>query len=129
MKRIFASLIFSCAFASVAVASPDTAEKEVIIGFNEVFVPTGLSSTSEAYVIASGFFPNSCYRWSHADVTNVNEFVHEIQATATVRQGLCMMVMVRFQKNISLGRLPSGEHLLRFRNGDGTFFEKTIVVR
>jgi hypothetical protein len=128
MRLVFASLALASSLSFAAYAEPAVTQKEVIIGFSEVFVPTGFTSASEAYVIVSGLFPNSCYKWLRADVTPVAEFVHQISAVAAVSQGLCMMVMVPFQKEINLGRLPSGQHTLRFINGDGTFFEKVLAV-
>lgn len=102
--------------------------KEMIIGVSEVFVPAGFDSENEAFVVASGFFPNGCYSWSRAEVTDKNEFLHQVKAYADVTQGLCIMVMVPYTQEINLGRLKTGEHKVQFVGGDGTYLEKTLVV-
>lgn len=129
MKTTFASLVLfaSVLFCVGAVASPHEA-KDVTISASEVFVPGGFNSTTDAYVIVSGLFPNSCYNWSHADVNNATPFVHEIRLIAAVAQQMCLMVMIPFQKDVGLGRLEAGEHILRFVNGDGTYSEKSIKI-
>ena len=104
------------------------ATREVTIGVSDVFVPGGFDSQTDAYVVANGIFPNGCYRWKGAQVKNVDNFHHEIQSSALVSQGMCLMVLVPFTKEIRLGRLSSGEHKLKFLNGDGTYLEKTMNV-
>ncbi|MGE0171052.1 hypothetical protein [Nocardioides sp.] len=99
-----------------------------MIGVNDAYIPGGFGSDSDAYVIVSGMFPNSCYRWNRADVKAVSTTVHEVRSIATVSQTMCLMVLVPYSKEVSLGRLQPGEHTLRFMNGDGTHFEKTLVV-
>ena len=125
MKRILIALI---TIASLNVFAEDPVTKEVPVGISGVFVPAGFDSTSDAYVVVNGVFPNGCYRWSRADETRVDAFTHEIRSMATVTQGMCIMVLVPFQKDIRLGKLGVGKHTLRFVNGDGTHFEKELVV-
>jgi hypothetical protein len=38
------------------------------------------------------------------------------------------MVLIPFQKDVRLGQLPTGKHILKFLNGDGTYLEKSLVV-
>lgn len=128
MKHIIALLSLFAA-ASVIPANALPISKDVVITVSEVFVPANQSSQSNAYVIVSGMFPDSCYSWSHADITNVTAFEHEIKAIASVTQQMCLMVMIPYQKQIDLGQLQSGEHTLRFVNGDGTYFEKTLDIQ
>ena len=139
MKTTFKSTARSFALAALLVgfagtasakiqtmASPDT--KEIAIGLNDVFVPGGFDSEADAYVVASGLFPNGCYSWKGASVKNVDAFNHEVQSFATVSQGLCIMVLVPFNKEIRLGKLSTGTHNLKFLNGDGTFMQKTMTI-
>lgn len=110
---------------SSAAAAQD---REVIVGINEAFIPGGFDIYSETYVVASGIFPNGCYKWSHVDVKHVDKFNHEIRSVANVRQGMCIMVLIPFNKEVKLGKFDAGQHTLRFVNGDGTYLEKTMVV-
>jgi hypothetical protein len=109
-----------------SVTSPT--EREVTINISDAYIPGGFDSTSDAYVVLNGLFPNSCYKWSRADVINAGNNVHEVRSVATVSQGMCMMVIIPFTKEVRIGQLPSGKHKVRFMNGDGTYLEKDLVV-
>lgn len=112
------------AFADSTV--PD--EKEVQIGINGVYVPGGFDAGSDVYVVVNGVFQNSCYTWKRADVDHKNSFFHEIKSIAGVKQGMCLMVLVPFQKEVRLGKFEEGKHTLRFVNGDGTYLEKNLII-
>ncbi len=121
-------ILMTMMLGATVYAAPTANEKEVQIGVSSAFVPGGFDATSDAYVVISGVFQNGCYRWSRAEVTNVDSFNHEIKTMATVTQGMCIMVLVPFQKDIALGKLDTGKHSLKFVNSDGTFLEKTMSV-
>ena len=128
MKR----LLLMTAFLSVvglnsAIAQTPT-EKEIIVGINDAYVPSGLDSNSDAFVVTTGIFPNGCYRWKRADVGHPDAFNHEVTTVASVSQGMCLMVLIPFTREIRIGKLQAGEHTLRFKNGDGTYLEKKLVV-
>ncbi|MEN0059435.1 MAG: hypothetical protein AAGB31_11420 [Bdellovibrio sp.] len=103
-------------------------EKEVQIGLSGVYVPGGFDSASDVFVVVNGIFQNGCYRWKRADVDHRDTYFHEIKSVASVSQGMCLMVLVPFQKEVRLGRFVEGKHILRFDNGDGTYFEKSLIV-
>lgn len=102
--------------------------KDVTIAINEVFIPGGFDSKTDSYVVVSGIFPNGCYKWKNATINEVTKFEHEVTAMATVSQGMCLMVLVPFSKDVRLGKLDVGTHTLRFMSNDGTFIEKTLVI-
>jgi len=122
------AIIFS---GATALAAPTTTPqtKDIAIGVNEVYIPGGLVANSDILVVASGLFPNGCYRWKGATVHHSDDFNHEVQAYATVSQGMCIMVLVPFTKEIPLGKLVKGEHTLKFLNGDGTYLLKTMTIQ
>ncbi|WP_409479870.1 hypothetical protein [Pseudobdellovibrio sp. HCB154] len=126
VTKISTSLIL-IVMAGIAKAE-NLPAKDVVVPINEAFVPGGFDSQSDSFVVVSGIFPNGCYRWKNAEVKNVSEFVHEVTSHALVNQGMCIMVLVPFSKDVRLGRLQSGTHALRFLNGDGTYMEKTLTV-
>lgn len=111
-----------------AVDESPRLSKEVLVGVNEVYVPAGFDSKSEAYVVVSGLFNNGCYSWSRADVKHISEFEHEVKVYAKVTSGMCIMVLVPYQKEVKLGTLATGNHLVRFMGGDETYLEKTFEV-
>jgi hypothetical protein len=129
MKSLL-SIVVGLSFSVTAFAAVDRAAvKDVVINIHDVFVPGGFDASSDVYVVASGMFPNSCYKWKTARVTvNRQENIHEVQATAGVSQGMCLMVLVPYSKEINLGQLGQGEHKVHFVNGDGTYLEKIIKI-
>lgn len=128
MKKLLMVIAAIVATASISLAEEQPTQKEVPVGLSAVFVPGGFDSNSDAYVVASGVFPNGCYRWSRAESVDRDGFTHEINSKAIVTQGMCIMVLVPFQKDIRLGKLAVGKHTLRFMNGDGTYFEKSLQI-
>lgn len=128
------SLVSICSFLAMSfamnIASADEipSVREVVVGVSDVFVPGGFDSEADAYVVVSGIFPNGCYRWKTAQVKHTDALNHEIVSKADVSQGMCLMVLVPFTKEVRLGKLVSGTHRLKFLNGDGTYLEKTVNV-
>lgn len=101
--------------------------KEMTIGITDVYMPR-TRARSDAYVVVSGLFQNGCYRWSHAAVTNIDDKLHEVRSYADVQQGMCIMVLIPFTKEVQLGQLNPGTHKLRFMSGDGTYLEREMKV-
>lgn len=133
MKRSIFSFVLAAGLLAIpfvnSKASPIPKEVEVTIGVSDAFIPGGFDSDSDAYVVVNGMFPNGCYRWKRADVThNASDKTHEVRSVASVNQGMCIMVLVPFTQEVSLGKMDAGEHKVRFMNGDGTYMEKTLVV-
>ena len=128
MKKLFAIALVILT-ANLSFAAPNgAADREVQIGINGAFVPGGFDSNSDAYVVVSGVFQNGCYKWGRAETTNRDEFNHEIVSKTIVTPGMCIMVLVPFQKEVRLGKLAPGTHSLKFLNGDGTYMEKSLTV-
>ena len=128
-KLVSVLLIVLAAWSSFAddsgVVVPD---REVQIGLNGVYVPAGQDTRADAYVVVNGVFQNGCYKWSRAETINKDDFNHDVISMAKVTPGMCIMVLIPFQKEVKLGHLKSGKHILKFVNGDGTYLEKTLVV-
>ena len=128
MKAIILGLAMALTGVA-AFADEPVPVKEVAVTVQDVYVPGGFDANSDVYVIVSGVFPNSCYRWKDATVTHDKQAnIHEVRSTALVSQGMCLMVLVPFTKEVRLGQLGAGDHRVRFMSGDGTYLEKTIVI-
>ncbi|MBS1984992.1 MAG: hypothetical protein JST16_12555 [Bdellovibrionales bacterium] len=121
------ALVLTCGWGLAASAAPQPPAKEVTVNISSAFLPSGQDFSDPSAVI-SGMFPNSCYAWSRADITHVTDTLHEIRGIASVRQGMCLMVLVPFSEEVHIGKLVRGTHTLRFVNGDGTYQEKQINV-
>lgn len=115
-------------WGGVAFADATPADREVVVGITDVYVPGGFDSTSDVFVVVNGIFPNGCYKWSRANVNHISASSHEVKSVAKVSQGMCLMVLVPFTKEVPLGVLGKGTHNVRFSNGDGTYLEKNIVI-
>lgn len=128
--KVFAKLALALVGALMIAqgAQAGAEEREVQVGFSDAFIPSGFDSNSDTFVVASGLFPNGCYRWKESEVRHSSTNVHEIRASATVSQGMCLMVLVPFSKEIHLGKLVIGKHAVRLLNGDGTYIEKVIQI-
>ena len=129
MKRLLLiSLFISGIFGFAAANAQVQDSKEIQIGFSDAFIPGGFDTNSDVFVVASGLFPNGCYRWKTSSVNHLDNRTHEISATAVVSQGMCLMVLVPFTKEIHLGKLDGGVHTVRMLNGDGTYIEKRLQI-
>lgn len=128
MKK-FLFMTAMIAFANFASATQADVVKEVTLAINDVLVPEVVPRDTDAKVVLTGMFPNSCYRFSRIEIFSPVQTIHEIKAKANVNMStMCLMVIVPFTKEVNLGRLNPGEHTLRFTSGDDTFFEKKMMV-
>lgn len=114
--------------AHAAVKATASEPVDVVLSISDAYVPSGFDSGSDAYVVVNGLFPNTCYQWKNAVVSHVSPVQHEIRSVGTVTQGMCLMMLVPFMEEVSLGKLEKGSHSLRFVNGDGTWIEKRMTI-
>lgn len=130
LSRIFVLVcVVSCSFVGAAYsAGAVPASQDLIISINDAFIPSGFDTGSDAFVVISGLMPNGCYHYKGSTVKNVSTTVHEVTATATVSSGMCPMVILPYSRDVQLGKLVSGDHTVRFLNGDGTYWEKHLTV-
>jgi len=131
MKKLIlitTALMLTNVFA--AQAGQEVEMKETVVALSGAFVPGGFDSKSDVYVVVSGIFPNTCYNWQGADIVQeAGAKQVDITAKAMVAQGVpCMRVLVPFQKEVNLGQFPKGDYVLRFSNGDGTFFNEPLQI-
>ncbi len=102
--------------------------RDVVLAPVSAYIPSGFDSRSDAFVVVSGMFPNSCYKIKATKVEHVGTALHEVRAYATVTEGLCLTVMIPYSKEIQLGKLSAGSHEIRVMSGDGTYFTKNLVI-
>lgn len=127
MLMIFIISVYANANNSSNI-SRDSEYLDTVIDISNIYIPHSFDAESDAFVIASGMYPNGCYRWKEAKVESVNPFQHTITSYAQVSQGMCIMVLIPFMQEIRLGKMEPGTHVLRFLAGDGTYLEKEITV-
>lgn len=128
MKLFAVILAAVLGIGSMAMAGQTAVEREVQIGINGVYVPGGFDSSSDVFVVVNGIFQNGCYKWKRADVDHKDAYNHVVKSVASVSEGMCIMVLIPFQKEVRLGKFAPGKHTLRFENGDGTYLEKNMNI-
>lgn len=108
----------------------DQEEKEIQVSINDALVPATVKAGDEVKAVISGLFNNGCYRYNRSTVVHDNpNDIHEVSTYALVSQGMCIMVLVPFTREVELGSFSRGEHRLRFMNGDGTYMEKRLTAQ
>ena len=115
-------------FSFHAMGERQANQKETAVNFSQIFVQKINLEDETVLVLTNGFFPNSCYEWSHSSVSHPTPYVHEVRGFANVTQDICLMMIQPFTQDIRIGRLEPGTHTVRVINGDGTRFEKEIIV-
>ena len=128
MKAKFALVLLTGLISIPLARAESPASKEVVVGVSDAYIPSNFDSSSDAFAVVNGLFPNSCYRLSGAKVEHVGSALHEVTTYANVTQGLCLMVLLPFHKEVGLGKLSVGEHQIRFLNGDGTYLERRLTI-
>lgn len=128
MKSLIYAALLMVVTSAGTIAQAEVS-KEITIAIHDVFVPDVVAHDTDAKIVLTGMFPNSCYRWSRFEVFSPVQTIHEIKSKAYVTMNtMCLMVLVPFSKELNLGRLNPGEHTLRFTSGDDTFFERKMIV-
>ncbi|WP_156501854.1 hypothetical protein, partial [Exiguobacterium sp. KKBO11] len=122
MKNFGLSLVAAACLAGLS--SPSYAKQgdvsDKVVPVTDVYVPSNFDSSSDAFVVVSGLFANSCYKVGDVKVDQVDANTQQVTTHASVTEGLCLMVMVPFHKEVQLGKLSPGDHTVRFLSGDGT---------
>lgn len=129
MGRMLTVFMLSFGFFANGLYADEIKTREVFVHISEVFVPTETNSNGDSYVVVSGMYPNTCYRWNRGEVTHNTEKSHSVRLVATFSETTCLMVMVPYSRDVVLGKLSPGQHTVRFVNPDETYFERTINVR
>ncbi len=101
---------------------------EKVVPINDVYIPNGFDSGSDAFVVVNGWFPHSCYKLKDVKVEHVGPLLHEVTTNAIVTEGLCLTVIIPFHREVQLGKLATGTHQIHFMNGDGTYMEKRLTI-
>lgn len=124
----FSDVHIGSTFGKLSAAREDKQESEALLLVTEALIPQGQNARSVAVAEIQGLFPNDCYAFERVDVSSPQDFVHEVRLVATVREGMCLLYVTPFQRQVPLGQLEAGTHLIRFMNPDGTAIERTVDI-
>jgi len=127
VKQILFALLLALAVTLPALSAADM--KETPINASSMLLPGSLSASQDFNIVVAGMYPNTCYTWGRADVTQPQPFYYEVRLVADLQQGrMCAMHLVPFQQSIDLGQLQSGKNVVRLINADGTYIEESTNV-
>jgi hypothetical protein len=121
-------IAFSMNVTANQTPEPAPAQKETVISVSDIYIQKSRGFNEPHELLLTGIFPNGCYKWLRADVKHVTDHQHEVRALAKVTQGMCIMVLVPFTKEVDLGVLKRGTHTVKVINGDGTTLEKQFEL-
>lgn len=129
MKVFLRGLLLSMTIAATLQAmAQEYPQREVPMTPKEVYVPTNLKPDAQGYLIVSGYYNNSCAHWGHAQIENKTPLFHEVTLFQQVSQAMCLMVITPYTRQIELGQLQPGEHVLRLITADGQYYDRTFYV-
>ena len=128
MKKLSFALAAAVLVFSGNVFAKDGDVHEKTIPVNDVYIPSGFDSGSDAFVVVHGMFPHSCYKLKGVEVDHIGPALHEVTTRANVTEGLCLTVIIPFHREVQLGKLAVGTHKIHFMNGDETYMEKQLTI-
>jgi hypothetical protein len=105
LASVFALLSFVVSADALAQAMPET----VSVAFEKIYVPLGFDSNDNIQMVGEGVFENSCYRPAPTAVTvDVEKKTVHLEPKAYHYGGLCLQVLLPFNRQIDVGILGAG---------------------
>jgi hypothetical protein len=115
--------------AGGVMATPDnTATVDKYVNFTEIYVAQSPAANEVQRLMVTGVFPNGCYRWKGAEVNHIDDFTHEVRGLAQVSQSMCITMLIPFTREVELGILKRGRHVVRAISADGSVIEKRFEI-
>ena len=82
--------------------------KLVPVAYEKVYIPIGFDNNDNVQIVATGEFAHACYRQAETKVTiDSAKKVITLEPAAYLYNGLCIQVVLPFERVINLGVLPS----------------------
>lgn len=118
---MFAALRFTVAvslFVACAARAESPDPVRVPVNFNASYVPQGFDSNDRVQLVGEGEFQNSCYRPAPVQ-TQVDEASRTVTVTPTAYEysGVCLQVILPFDRVVDVGVLKAGTWLLKQNDG------------
>lgn len=103
------------ALSAKAIAAPVTSP----VAFSTVYIPNGFDSNDNVEFVGEGMFRNTCYRPGPTSV-KVDQTAKTISIGPAAYQysGLCLQVILPFERVVEVGILPAGDYKVLQRPGD-----------
>lgn len=116
-------------FGPLSDLSAQSVDKTVDVGIAQIFVPNNLGSNREVVILASGLLsPQGCQRWDSYSINHESAYVHVLNAKAKFKD-FCVGQILPFTREINLGNLEPGVHMLKYADEYLKPAEKTFEVK
>lgn len=113
--KVIRTLLVSCALSLAAVAHGQVMKPAV---FNTVYVPGGFDSNDNVQIVGEGMFRNTCYRPAPTTVKVDHEKkVITLGPVAYEYSGLCLQVVLQFDRVVDVGILEPGTYTILHEGG------------
>jgi hypothetical protein len=130
---VLLSVLFSPLDSQASVTAAPSADfpppAKVAVLIRSVYAPLGFDSNDNVQIVAEGFFSNSCYRPGPVDVNiDQNKKIIKIRSLAYHYSGMCLQVILPFDRVIDLGILQPGNYSI-IQEGSPDKLEVLKVIR
>jgi hypothetical protein len=124
--RVLAVLSLFGALAQ-AQSLPERVPSLIETHFNQVYVPEGFDDNDNVQIFGVGVYPTACYRNAETtvNVDEVNKTI-TIVPTAFYYNGICLQVLLPFERVIDVGILKAGVYSI-FQNNSQTVLGQVNV--
>ncbi len=93
----------------------------VPVGSSHLFVPKGFDDNDQVMAVLDGYLPSSCYKLDHVKTTvDQAKKTVRVQQYARVYPGPCLLMLVPYTSEATVGLLPSGEYKVVTNRGNTT---------
>jgi hypothetical protein len=101
--------------------------KLVPVAYEKVFVPVGFDNNDNVQIIATGEFVHTCYRQAETKFTvDETKKVITLEPVAYLYDGLCLQVVLPFERVINLGVLSTGTYTI-MQKADSKVMGKLVI--
>ncbi len=128
IMKIASILAITLAFTlTVVTAAQGAGPEKTPAVYTKVFVPKGFDSNDHIQIVGVGQFENGCYRPAET-TAKVDEASKRITLTAAAYKynGLCVQMILKFDRVIDVGVVPAGEYEI-YQEGQSELLGKLNV--
>jgi hypothetical protein len=126
MKNLFTKVLAASVLTLPCLAIAQEEPRPVEVPLERAYIPRGFDANDQAQMVVEGWFRDSCYRFGTAQIkVDYTNKTIKVRPIALLYGGICLDVMVPFQKTIDLGMLPPGRYSVSQTNG-GSLGEVTV---
>lgn len=117
MNLIRTTLAIIAIIFTIQAKAEDNTPIKVPISFGKLYVPVGFDNNDNVQIVGEGMFPNTCYRYA-TTLVKVDHKAKTIRLNTVAFKypGVCLQVMVPFDRVVDVGILKEGEYSIITNN-------------